>query len=239
MAGEAHPRCEYLCLHPGADSATRAELDDLLAVAAALCDATVGLAIRAGDRAVVGSFGATAESVASLVAAVAELDPADPRPLPLAGGALRLVGAAPLVASGGGVVGGLWVFGAGEAIADGGRRDALRRIGRIVAGLARARDTRGLQGREALLRGAINGAPMVVFLLDGEGRFTLSEGGGLGNLGLAPGQVVGASAYEMYAPFPTIVENLRIAVAGGDAEWTIAKWEGADHDCVRGADTVN
>ncbi|HUK62071.1 MAG TPA: ATP-binding protein, partial [Dongiaceae bacterium] len=46
------------------------------------------------------------------------------------------------------------------------------------------------------------------------GRFTLSEGRGLASLGLEPGQVVGQSAFEMYADLPAVVESLQRALAG-------------------------
>ena len=57
-------------------------------------------------------------------------------------------------------------------------------------------------------------APIVLFALDRNGIFTLSEGRGLAALGLKPGEAIGKSAFEMYAPFPAILENLRRALAG-------------------------
>lgn len=46
---------------------------------------------------------------------------------------------------------------------------------------------------------AIEHAPVVMWAVDRDGVFTLSEGGGLHALGLRPGEVVGQSAYELYA----------------------------------------
>lgn len=54
----------------------------------------------------------------------------------------------------------------------------------------------------------------VIFIIDKDGIFTLSEGKGLEVLGLEPGQVVGASAFEMYKDFPDVIEGLERALNG-------------------------
>lgn len=56
---------------------------------------------------------------------------------------------------------------------------------------------------EQRLRAIIASMPVVVFALNRSGIFTLSEGRGLENLGLAPGEVVGLSLREVY---PDLVE---------------------------------
>jgi PAS domain S-box-containing protein len=71
-----------------------------------------------------------------------------------------------------------------------------------------------LRRHEELLGTVIDGAPIVIFGLDREGRFTLSEGKALSLLGLAPGQVVGMSAFELYAEVPEMSESLRRTLAG-------------------------
>jgi PAS domain S-box-containing protein len=55
---------------------------------------------------------------------------------------------------------------------------------------------------------------VVLFSLDREGVFTLSEGQGLNLLNLKPGEVVGKSAYEVYKDYPVIVDLLHQAVEG-------------------------
>ncbi|RMG18951.1 MAG: PAS domain-containing sensor histidine kinase, partial [Planctomycetota bacterium] len=65
-----------------------------------------------------------------------------------------------------------------------------------------------------MLRTVVSHAPVVLFAVDAEGIFTLSDGAGLAPLGLAPGQVVGQSAFELYAGVPEIVAHLRRALAG-------------------------
>ena len=63
-------------------------------------------------------------------------------------------------------------------------------------------------------------APIVMFVIDKEGIFTLSEGRGLEKLGLKPGQVVGQSVYELYSEVPDIIENIRAALNGNYREYT-------------------
>jgi PAS domain S-box-containing protein len=60
----------------------------------------------------------------------------------------------------------------------------------------------------------LDSAPIIIFALDKNGVFTLSEGRGLEGLGLKPGQVVGESAFDLYRDNPEIVSNIRSALAG-------------------------
>ena len=71
-----------------------------------------------------------------------------------------------------------------------------------------------LRDTEHRLRSVIDNTPVVVFATDRNGVFTLSEGRGLQALGLAPGEVVGKSAFEVYRDFPQICANLRTCLAG-------------------------
>lgn len=60
----------------------------------------------------------------------------------------------------------------------------------------------------------VSNTPMVTFVLDSKGIFTLSEGKGLEKLGLKPGQVVGLSAIEVYKEYPSVVQVVQNALAG-------------------------
>lgn len=71
-----------------------------------------------------------------------------------------------------------------------------------------------LQDSEERYRTMIANVPVVAFTLDAKGVFTLSEGKGLGKLGLKAGQVVGLSALEVYKDFPLIVRSVKEALAG-------------------------
>jgi PAS domain S-box-containing protein len=60
----------------------------------------------------------------------------------------------------------------------------------------------------------VSSAPIVLFALDTEGRFTISEGRGLEALGLLPGQVVGQSIFDVFRDFPQIHDFARRALNG-------------------------
>ena len=97
--------------------------------------------------------------------------------------------------------------------------------GRTVEVLVLVQDLTGLQALRRVehgLHAVVSNAPVVLFAVDREGVFTLSEGRGLASLGLQPGQVVGASAYEFYRDHPRIVECLRRALAGEDFTAVVA-----------------
>lgn len=64
------------------------------------------------------------------------------------------------------------------------------------------------------LKSIANAMPIVIWALDRNGIFTLSEGQGLGALGLKQGQVVGRSVFELYADYPDIVRDARRALQG-------------------------
>ncbi len=65
-----------------------------------------------------------------------------------------------------------------------------------------------------LLKVVVGCAPIVLFALDAEGIFTLSEGRGLDILGLKPGEVVGKSVFDLYNDYPVILDSCRRALKG-------------------------
>src|SRR6201988_3451266 len=76
------------------------------------------------------------------------------------------------------------------------------------------------QAREALrkaekrLRTVVASASLILFATDKNGIFTLCEGEGLKSLSLEPGELVGQSAFDVYADSPKVGENLRRALNG-------------------------
>ena len=74
---------------------------------------------------------------------------------------------------------------------------------------------------EARLRTVIANVPVVVFALDAQGVFTFSDGQGLAVLGLAPGEIVGRSIFEVYQGQPALLEHLHIALNGTVHAWTL------------------
>ncbi len=65
-----------------------------------------------------------------------------------------------------------------------------------------------------LLKLVVENAPIVVFALDADGIFTLSQGRGLDALGLKPGEVDGRSVFEMYKDHPLILDACRRVLKG-------------------------
>jgi PAS domain S-box-containing protein len=67
---------------------------------------------------------------------------------------------------------------------------------------------------ESWLRAILSSAPIILWAIDKDGAFTLSEGLGLAALGLKPGEVVGRSVFEVYRDQPDILAHHRRALAG-------------------------
>ncbi len=96
-----------------------------------------------------------------------------------------------------------------------------------LSALARDFDSMAERLEETLfiLNLLLSNTPIVLFALDREGRFTLSQGKALQSLGLQPNEVIGRSALEIYAAYPEIVENLQKALAG-EARVYVARLNG-------------
>lgn len=57
-------------------------------------------------------------------------------------------------------------------------------------------------------------SPVILFGIDAEGTFTLSEGLGLESMGAGAGEVVGKSVYHVYRNYPIILEQVNSALSG-------------------------
>jgi PAS domain S-box-containing protein len=79
---------------------------------------------------------------------------------------------------------------------------------------ARKKMEEALRESEERYRTVVSNTPVVTFVTDEKGIFTLSEGKGLAKLGLQPGQVVGLSVFDVYHDYPTIMETMKNALAG-------------------------
>ena len=96
-----------------------------------------------------------------------------------------------------------------------GTRKANSSVMGIIADLTELkRAEQRLRESEERLRTVVTSAPIILFAIDRDGVFTLSEGQGLEAMGLDPGEVVGQSAFQTYSEVPQIVEDLRRALAG-------------------------
>ncbi|HQU15587.1 MAG: hypothetical protein B7Z66_00885 [Chromatiales bacterium 21-64-14] len=93
---------------------------------------------------------------------------------------------------------------------------SLVRIFAVRAAMELERDwaRRALRTSEERLDAVVSRAPIVLFGIDRNGIFTLSEGKGLERLGLAPGEVVGRSIYELYGDNPETLDQFHRALSG-------------------------
>ncbi|MFO1424843.1 MAG: PAS domain S-box protein [Candidatus Competibacteraceae bacterium] len=73
---------------------------------------------------------------------------------------------------------------------------------------------RDLATSEARYRSVIDSAPVVIFQFDEHGVFILSEGKGLARVGLAAGEAVGQSLFELYRDYPDVCDHARRAIGG-------------------------
>ena len=78
----------------------------------------------------------------------------------------------------------------------------------------RRRGREALRQTEARLRMVVGSVSLIIFALDKDGVFTLSEGEGLKVLGLKSGEVVGQSVFDLYRDDPQVLESVRRALAG-------------------------
>lgn len=81
-----------------------------------------------------------------------------------------------------------------------------------------ARRERALRESEERLRTLVSSAPVVLFALDADGVFTLSDGRSLESLRLKPGEVVGRSVFEVYRGNEAVLGPVRQALAGAAAK---------------------
>ena len=68
---------------------------------------------------------------------------------------------------------------------------------------------------ETYLRTVVNNVPLILWAINQDGVFTLSEGKGLEGLGLKAGEAVGNSVFEMYADLPEVVAAFRYSLTTG------------------------
>jgi len=71
-----------------------------------------------------------------------------------------------------------------------------------------------LKESESKFRTVVTENEEIIFMLEKDGTISLSEGKGLKELGLKPGQTVGMSIFEMYKDYPKILEEIRKALQG-------------------------
>ncbi len=86
-----------------------------------------------------------------------------------------------------------------------------------------------LRTAEQRLRTVLANSQAIIYQLDPAGRFLLSEGLGLADLGLVPGAVLGLSALDLYREDPETLDQIRRAL-GGEASRQITHAVGRTFD---------
>jgi two-component system, cell cycle sensor histidine kinase and response regulator CckA len=87
-------------------------------------------------------------------------------------------------------------------------------VAQVTDNTERRRAEAELLAHQQQLETILAHTPIVLFALDPQGRFTLSEGTGLATLGLRPGEVVGQSVFDLYAARPDILGDIKRGFAG-------------------------
>ena len=94
----------------------------------------------------------------------------------------------------------------------------VRAVGTIFDITERKRAELAELALETRLRSVTDTVPLILWALDQDGVFTLSEGRTLNQLGLQPGQVVGQSVFDVYRDSPRVLEICRRSLGGREAE---------------------
>ena len=71
-----------------------------------------------------------------------------------------------------------------------------------------------LKESEERFRGIVENSKGIIFVINAEGHFIISEGKALSGLGLKPGQVVGLDAFEVYKEYPEVTSALQRVLKG-------------------------
>lgn len=82
-------------------------------------------------------------------------------------------------------------------------------------------DESARQSRETdlRLRLVVDNVDIILWSVDAQGVLTLTEGQGLAKVGIAPGQSVGQSIFELYRGLPEVIENVRASLAGQERSY--------------------
>ncbi len=96
------------------------------------------------------------------------------------------------------------------------RTSALERANRqlLEQAVERKKTEQALRASEQRFRAVINNTPIILFALDQNGVFTMSEGKGLESIGLKFGEVVGQSIYSLYEDVEQVQEDFKRAMLG-------------------------
>ena len=77
------------------------------------------------------------------------------------------------------------------------------------------------QKSDERLRTVVTNTPIILYALDSEGFFTLSEGKGLESIGLKQGELVGKSIFDLCGDREDILNPIRSVLSGEERIWTM------------------
>jgi PAS domain S-box-containing protein len=83
-----------------------------------------------------------------------------------------------------------------------------------------AEQTLARRRAESMLSRLTNALPMVVYSINSDGIFELSEGAGLQKLSLESGGLVGKNAFDFYADYPDVIQAIQQALQGETVRYT-------------------
>ena len=97
-------------------------------------------------------------------------------------------------------------------------RDAAGQIAHVVVAFTDiSEEVRANEARRSVehrLAFAVANAPVALWMIDRDGRITLSEGAALQAMGFVPGELVGQLVFELYRDYPAVLANTRRALSG-------------------------
>ena len=85
-----------------------------------------------------------------------------------------------------------------------------------------AQARQALAEKQHLLQSVLDNAPVIVWYVDSEGRFQLSEGSALALVGLTPGQTIGKTVGELFPRLQDMVDATERALRGNSVEGIIS-----------------
>ncbi|MFB2923917.1 PAS domain-containing sensor histidine kinase [Aerosakkonema funiforme] len=90
----------------------------------------------------------------------------------------------------------------------------------LIANIYECRQSEiALRESQEHLKALITNTPIILYAIDNNGVFIVSEGKGLEAIGKKPGEVVGQSVFDLYADRPDILEQINHVLAGAEGSW--------------------
>lgn len=107
-----------------------------------------------------------------------------------------------------------WIHARGKVVQRDENGCAQRMIGTHLDISRRQQVDAALRESEEKFKTLVTNTEEIVYMIAKDGTFLLSEGKGLANIGLKPGQVVGKSVFEMYKDYPEMLAAMRRSFNG-------------------------